>query len=103
MIKPAPTTGIATSAPGYSLADVRATLAVTIAASPSQERNAASQRGRPRRRSLPTAMSPPRASSQARVSGEKKALDWLADVNTIENAYEATITVTSRIAEPDPQ
>ena len=54
--------------------------------------------GRRRRLSLPTAMSPPRASSQARVSGEKNALEGLVDVNTIENAYEATITVPSRIA-----
>ena len=82
--RPAARVGIATSAPGYSLAGVRVTLATSITAIPTQDATAAQACGI-RWSSRPyKAIRPPRANSQDRTSNEKYALCAFDAVKTME-------------------
>lgn len=71
MMRPAPSTGTATRAPGYGVWALKPTAAPTMSANPTQVSAAAVRLGTRRSQVVATATSAPRASSQARVNGEK--------------------------------
>ena len=87
MTNTAPTTGIATSAPGYTVAEVSVTPATTMAASPSHETRAAKAWGTQRR--LVTGNGNKGSDGEfprSRQGGKEQRLAALAEVKTIEYA-----------------
>src|ERR1700722_17122544 len=98
MIRAAPTTGIATSDPGYGVLDVKVKAATRIAPNPSHVAGAPTPVGTFLSHGVPTATKAPRASSQARVRGEKYAPVALLAVSVTEKASDAPMTSTRPMA-----